>query len=43
MQRVRDFGAPSLKWDVFVQALLSKVRDLYRRGGRKIVGARGGG
>lgn len=40
---VRDFGAPSSKWDVFIQPLPSRLRDLRRRGGRKSVRARGGG
>lgn len=40
---MRGFGAPSLKWDVFVKPLLSRARDLCRREGRKVVGARGGG
>lgn len=40
---MRDFGAPGLKWDVFVKPLLSRVRDPCRREGRKVVGARGGG
>lgn len=43
MQRVRDFGALSSKWDVFVMPLPSRLRDPYRRGGRKSIRAGGMG
>lgn len=40
VQRVRDFRAFSLKWDVLVKALPSRLRDLCGIDG-KIVRARG--
>jgi hypothetical protein len=43
MQRVRDFGALSPKWDVFTNPLPSGLRVLCRRASRKIIGARGNG
>jgi hypothetical protein len=39
----RDFGALSHKWDGFIMPLPSRPRNLCRRGGRRTVGARGGG
>lgn len=38
---MRDFGALSLKWDVLIKHLPSRLWDLCRRGGRSIVRARG--
>ena len=43
VQRVVDFGALSPKMDVLIKPLPSKCRGLCRRGGRKIVKARGDG
>lgn len=40
----RVIGLIGLKWDVFINPLPSKIRDLYRGGGgRKILEARGDG
>lgn len=39
MQRVGGFAALSSKWEVFIKFLLSRFRDLYKRGGRKLVRA----
>lgn len=38
---MRDFGVLSLKCDVLIKHFPSKLWDLYRRGGRRIVRARG--
>jgi len=43
VQETRDFGALIVKWDVFIEHFLSELRALYKRGGRKIVRAIGGG
>ena len=40
---MRDFGALIVKWDVFIKHFLSELKDLYRKEGRKIVRAIGGG
>jgi hypothetical protein len=43
MQRVRDFGALSSKWDVFIKTHFSSLKDLCGKGGRNIVRTRGNG
>lgn len=40
---VRDLGMFSPKWDVFIKSLTSGLRIIYKKGGRKIVRARGDG
>jgi hypothetical protein len=39
VQRVRDFGIQSLKWDVSIKFLPSRFRELCRKGSGKIVRA----
>lgn len=39
--RVKDFGAFSSNWDVSVKSHPSGLREIYGRGGRKDVRARG--
>jgi hypothetical protein len=39
---VRDSGALSSKWDVFIEPLPSSLRNQCRKGGRKIERARRG-
>jgi hypothetical protein len=40
MCRVRAFRTLQPKWEVSIKPLLSRLRDLFRRGGRKIVKAK---
>lgn len=40
--KVRDFGALSLKGNVFIKPHYSGLRDLFGKGGRKIVRAKSG-
>ena len=35
IQRIRDLEVLSPKWDVFIKPLLSRLRELYRKGSRK--------
>lgn len=42
-QKMRNLGAVSLKWDVFVKSLPLGLNETYRRMGRKIVRDRGDG
>lgn len=42
MQRLRDLDTFCSKWVVFIKSVLSGLRELHERGGRKIVGVRGG-
>lgn len=35
-QRMTDFGALIPKWDFFI-TFLSRLKDLFHRGGRKII------
>lgn len=42
MQKVRDLGALKSKCVLFIKSLPSRLRDLFRKGGRKIVRTRGG-
>jgi hypothetical protein len=41
VQRLRDFGTLSYKWDVSTKPLSSRLMDVCRRGYRKTVKARG--
>jgi hypothetical protein len=42
VQRVRDFGALSPKWDVFIKPLPWRLRDLCKRESRKTIRVNGG-
>lgn len=43
VQRIRDFGTLTPKWDVFIKLFPSGPRELCRGGGGEILRARGGG
>lgn len=40
MQRVRDLGVPSTKWEVSIKSLFSDFRELCLAGGGKMVRSR---
>ena len=42
VQSVRDFGALSPKWDVFIKPLPWRLRDLCKRESRKTIRVNGG-
>lgn len=43
LHKLRDFRVLSPKWNVFNKPLLSRLKDLCRSGGRKILRTRGSG
>jgi hypothetical protein len=43
IQKVRDLGTQSSKWDVSIKSFSSGLREPHRRGGKKSVRAKGNG